>query len=204
MPKIKRVSCIVNGEGVADRKFLQYLKSIHRDVVDVSVTVPSPYDGGGGSPVSVAKRLYNKCSGRSYDYGVIVVDGDFFEGCCKSVFKDAYLRSCQDVRKWIPRKCGCVVFPQCIENVLLGVYGVGGLSSTSSCKKEFKKKFKRTADEFELLHWQRHFPLERIVEASHGCGSLFSLLQIFRGSFEGLGLVRCDFKPRRAGAVSVA
>ena len=181
----RRETRFIDGEGVADRNFLDHLKRTYRDrQTKVSIQVGRNHARGkdGGDNISTALKAANSFCDGDYDKLFVLFDGDTFNSSCRDVFNKVRERIRKDYRACFPRDTdySCIVFSPCIECMLLDIVSEQSFHTTAQCKSQFRRVFGKEAHQLTAQDWARLFPRDLLETKANQYPELKQLLNVFQ------------------------
>ena len=148
-------TCLLVGEGKADKSFLNYLKSLYANS-EWRFTI----DKAGGDPNSVIIKA--KKIGAAYDKVFAVSDAD------------------RPISVQYPsKKIISLRMTPCLESVLLQIYGKKIPRNSDEAKLNSKALLKKETQSLMLDDWKRHFPKDRFESMRKSLSELDDLIKIF-------------------------
>jgi len=175
----------ITGEGIADRIFLSYLKSLYieRNIGHkITVNTASDSDRSGGSPQEVMRNALLACSKTAgYDAVVVLLDGDVKPASCEDLYLTAKKHISLEARKKIPSIYACIVANPCLEGLLLETKtGFPPPKVSEDCKRSFASNFGKAAQKLSKEDYRRLLPKTMIDQALPRIPALNRLVTFFK------------------------
>ena len=153
--RVQQKTCLLVGEGKADKSFLGYLKSLYANK-EWRFTI----DKAGGDPNSVIIKA--KKIGGAYDKVFAVSDAD------REISVQYAKKNIISLR-----------MTPCLESVLLQACGEAIPKSSADAKKKSKALIAKDAQSLKLADWQRYFPKNALDAVRAKVSELDDLIKVF-------------------------